>query len=159
ESIKPPWSHWHAWLPEQLARYAAYPIACSGMMLLKKRPTLFHVLDHSSGHLCYFCRPTVCTCHDLADWRKSTMSPVQLRLWKWRVRGWRKAARIIAISRNTAADVEQLLGLPPDRIVVIPYGISPLFRPLRQPHEPRRVAELQRESRSTVLILHVGTNS
>ncbi len=41
----------------------------------------------------------------------------------------RKAARIVAISRSTAEQGQRLLGLDPDRIVVIHHGADPRFVP------------------------------
>ena len=158
KTIEPAWGRSQAWIFEQLARYVTYPFACRMKSLGAARGTVFHVLDHSSGHLCRSCSPSVVTCHDLADWRTSAMSGTQLRLWKYRVRGLRKARRIVAISRNTAADIAEILGISAAKIDINPYGISPDFRPLRTPGEPRQTPELAREDRSTLLLFHVGTN-
>jgi glycosyltransferase involved in cell wall biosynthesis len=50
---------------------------------------------------------------------------------RWRVLGprYRKAARIIAISRYTADEGIRLLGLDPGRIVVAHHGVDPAFSP------------------------------
>ena len=70
----------------------------------------------------------------------------------------RKAACIIAISRNTAADIGNFLHIESAKIVINPYGISPAFRPMREPDGSRAIPKLESEPRSTLLLLHVGTN-
>ncbi len=45
---------------------------------------------------------------------------------------WR-ARKVITVSRHSARDLEELYGLPPDRIAVIPNGVSEEFRPARSP--------------------------
>lgn len=45
---------------------------------------------------------------------------------------WR-ASRVITVSRHSAHDIEELYGVPADRIVVIPNGVSEDFRPIADP--------------------------
>jgi glycosyltransferase involved in cell wall biosynthesis len=47
---------------------------------------------------------------------------------------WR-ARKVITISEFSAREIESLYGVPPDRIVVIPCGVSGDFRPRRDPAE------------------------
>lgn len=157
-TIEPVWARRPGRIFKQLARYLTYPLACGMKSLGAKRDTLFHILDHSSGHLCHACSPAVVTCHDLAEWKTTALTGSQLRLWKFRVRGLLKARRIVAISQNTAADIAGILGISPAQIAINHYGIGPQFRPLRIPGGPRRTPELQREDAGTLLLLHVGTN-
>ncbi len=42
----------------------------------------------------------------------------------------RRAALTVAVSRQTAADVQALFQLPADRVLTIPNGINPVFMPL-----------------------------
>ncbi len=158
DSIVPFWSRLRGRLFKQLARYGTYPMACLTRSIAVRGRAIFHILDHSSAHLCHACHPSVVTCHDIADWESSTMTRTQHRLWKWRVRGMRKAACIIAISRNTAADIGNFLHIESAKIVINPYGISPAFRPMREPDGSRAIPKLESEPRSTLLLLHVGTN-
>jgi glycosyltransferase involved in cell wall biosynthesis len=64
-------------------------------------------------------RPYVVTIHDLStvlfDETASTRLRMQLRRFRVR-RGLARAERVIAVSEATKHDVEQLLGIPPDRI-------------------------------------------
>lgn len=67
---------------------------------------------------------------------------------------YQKAARIIAISKNTAHDLERLLGISPRKIRIVPHAPSPQFRPLPA-RATRRI--LARHKISPPYILHVGT--
>jgi glycosyltransferase involved in cell wall biosynthesis len=66
----------------------------------------------------------------------------------------RRAARIIAVSENTRADVMQLYGVPGGRVQAIPEGVSPVFY-------PRPAAEVAEFRRARALpdhfVLFVGT--
>jgi glycosyltransferase involved in cell wall biosynthesis len=42
----------------------------------------------------------------------------------------RRARKVITVSRASARDIEEFYGLPPDRIAVIPNGVSDEFHPL-----------------------------
>lgn len=72
--------------------------------------------------------PRVVTCHDLIPLRypKQYLSgplAVQRRLLRERHR-YLGAARVICISRRTAADVTELVGVPSERIDVVDHGID-----------------------------------
>ena len=54
----------------------------------------------------------------------------QLSLFRTRRRAW-QAARVITVSEYSAKDIQELYGLPKERIVVIPNGVSSEFRPDR----------------------------
>jgi glycosyltransferase involved in cell wall biosynthesis len=66
----------------------------------------------------------------------------------------RRAARIIAVSENTRADVMRLYGAPGERVEVIPHGVDPAFH-------PRPAAEVAEFRRARALperfVLFVGT--
>ena len=76
--------------------------------------------------------PTVITVHDLAIYRRRDWFPVGQPLSTgWIVpRSLRNADRVIAVSQNTASDVQAIFGLPPSRIAVVHEGVSKAFRPL-----------------------------
>jgi len=65
-----------------------------------------------------------------------------------------RADAVIAVSRHTARDLERLLGVPPERIHVVPNGVDGRFRPLS-----RREVERFRHRRGLPerFILYVGT--
>jgi glycosyltransferase involved in cell wall biosynthesis len=74
--------------------------------------------------------PLVVTIHDVAVLRY----PETFNLWTRRYSAFalprvaRAAARIIVGSEFTKAEVIELLGVPEERLRVIPYGVSELFR-------------------------------
>ncbi len=54
----------------------------------------------------------------------------RLSFIRTRRRAWR-TARVITVSEYSARDIQELYGLPRERISVIPHGVSPDFRPER----------------------------
>jgi glycosyltransferase involved in cell wall biosynthesis len=78
-----------------------------------------------------FSRPLVVTIHDLAVMRR----PETFNEWTRRYSAYalprvaRGADAIIVGSEFSRDEVAQLLGVPPDRVRVIPYGVGPPFTP------------------------------
>jgi alpha-1,3-rhamnosyl/mannosyltransferase len=73
--------------------------------------------------------PTVVTVHDLAVLRRPEWFPRWTRTYAPRVvpRMIRAATRVIAVSEFTAREVETVLGVPPDRLRVVPNGVDASF--------------------------------
>jgi glycosyltransferase involved in cell wall biosynthesis len=78
---------------------------------------------------------TVLDCRSLfaSGWRRAVFRELWLR------RPVRHAARVVAISDFTAAELTAISGLPRDRIDVIPVSIDDAFVPAPQPSNPRPV--------------------
>src|SRR5215472_7939730 len=76
--------------------------------------------------------PTVITVHDLAIYKRRDWFPAGQPLSTgWIVpRSLRGADRLIAVSQNTARDLQALFGVPSARIAVVHEGVSRAFRPL-----------------------------
>lgn len=76
--------------------------------------------------------PTVITVHDLAIYRNRDWFPARQPLSTgWIVpRSVRRADVVIAVSTNTARDVEAIFDVPASRIEVVPEGVSKAFRPM-----------------------------
>src|ERR1700694_791095 len=76
--------------------------------------------------------PSVITVHDLAIYRNAGWFPARQPLsTRWVVpSSLRRADRVIAVSSNTARDVEELFGVPRSRIAIVPHGVSPGLRPM-----------------------------
>jgi glycosyltransferase involved in cell wall biosynthesis len=86
--------------------------------------------------------PSVVTVHDLAIYRNPEWFPDGQWLSVQHVvpRSLRRADRVICVSNSTARDVEAFLGVPHERLRVVPLGVDQVFRP--QPAEV--IAELRR---------------
>jgi glycosyltransferase involved in cell wall biosynthesis len=85
--------------------------------------------------------PAVITIHDLAIYRHPDWFPSGQPLSTRVVvpASIRRAAAIIAVSHNSARDVQELFGVDAERVAVIPEAISARFRPLaREDVEPFR---------------------
>jgi len=75
--------------------------------------------------------PCVVTIHDLSFERSGELMSRKDRLVFRRVvpASVRKAKRVFTVSERTKADLVELYGTPPEKIVVTPNGVDPLFRP------------------------------
>ncbi len=75
--------------------------------------------------------PAVVTIHDLSFERDpASMKRKDLRVFRSVVpRAARQAARVLTVSERSRHDLEELYGLPADRIVVTPGGVDPVFHP------------------------------
>ncbi|MBI3892352.1 MAG: glycosyltransferase family 4 protein [Candidatus Wallbacteria bacterium] len=100
--------------------------------------------------------PTVLTVHDL-------IPSVRPQGWPWRARlyhdfwmrfSMRRATAIIAISESTRQDISRLTSVAPERIEVIPEGVSGEFRPVESNGHVEQV--LDKHSLRQPYILAVG---
>jgi glycosyltransferase involved in cell wall biosynthesis len=126
---------------------------------------LFHVIDHSYAQLVHRLPTgrTVVTCHDLDTFR-SVLRPAddpRSALFRAGIRrilsGLQQAAWITC---DTAAIRDELLGFglaPPDRVSVVPVGVSGIFSPGRDAAADEAAARLVAAKRGAVEILHVGS--
>lgn len=113
-------------------RYVTYP-----RLLRHRHAAVFHLLDHSDAHLVRSLDParTVVTCHDLipllaADGVIPMHVPATvLSTYRWRIAHLRRARAVIAVSHATKAAIERYTSVRPDRIIVVPQGVSSTFRP------------------------------
>jgi len=81
--------------------------------------------------------PCVVTVHDVSFARTPSLMG-----WKDRTtfrlvvpRAVRRAARVFTVSERTKADLVELYGVPPERIVVTPNGVDPAFAPREPPSD------------------------
>jgi glycosyltransferase involved in cell wall biosynthesis len=97
-------------------------------LLRRMRPSLAH-FQHSLP-LASPC-PGVVTVHDLSFERNPGLMGRRDRLVFRAVvpRSAQKAARVLAVSELTKRDLIELYGIAEDKIVVVPNGVDPVFRP------------------------------
>jgi glycosyltransferase involved in cell wall biosynthesis len=115
----------------------------------RRIPFAFPALARREGaalaHVHYFASPrlgcpAVVTVHDVSYARAPELFSRRDRSLFAFVRGSvRRAARVIAVSEFTRADVCELYGLDPAKVVAVPNGVGPSFRPL--PEATARVRE------------------
>lgn len=86
--------------------------------------------------------PTIVTVHDLSFVRypEAFRLPNRLYLSLFTVLSTRRAARVIAVSESTRRDVVAFCGVPDERVMVVPNGVSEAFCPA----DPTAVTEFRR---------------
>lgn len=156
-------SSWSTGIWKYYQRYWRYP-----QNVEKQNVDVFHIIDHSDGHLVYrlktTSKPIIVTCHDLINliypenlYDQALLPAVSMAVWKYAVRGLCKADHIIAVSSNTAKDVGQNLNIAREQITVVPDAVEPLFQLLPQ-DEVEFFRQQHGISPETICLLHVGSN-
>jgi glycosyltransferase involved in cell wall biosynthesis len=154
---------WLTGLGKYYERYWRYPLT-----LKQEKADLFHVIDHSDGHLIYWLkktnRPIVVTCHDLINLvspenidNQARIPAISTAAWKYAVRGLKQADRIVAVSAHTEQDIVQQLQVKREQIAIVPDAVDDLFHPLA----PDLVDSFRLQhhiSPETMCLLHVGSN-
>lgn len=101
--------------------------------------------------------PTVVTVHDLIGMLFPAHLPPVAR-WYWaRWLPWtaRRARHIITGSKAARRDLARLLGVPPDRVTVVPDGVDERYRP--QPPDVTAAARDRYALPAGRIVLYVGT--
>ena len=80
--------------------------------------------------------PTVLTVHDLSFVREpdSVMPGMTRHLNRWVPWSVEQADHVIAVSEATRQDLIDLYQTPPEKISVLYHGVTPEFRPIRDPY-------------------------
>lgn len=123
------------------SRYVAYPRSLS-----RRRAGAFHILDHGYSQLIRSLDParTIVTCHDLIPLLAAEgVIPIDVpsivaKTFKLRLEYLSQARTVIAVSHATKTTLERYTSVRPDRIVVVPQGVNPTFRPAADKVEARR---------------------
>jgi glycosyltransferase involved in cell wall biosynthesis len=82
--------------------------------------------------------PCVLTVHDLSFEREPRLMGLKDRIVFRTVvpRAVRRAARVLTVSERTKWDLVELYRVSPDKVVVTPNGVDPVFHPAGDPSEP-----------------------
>jgi len=100
---------------------------------------LFHAIDHNMTPFLHV--PSIVTVHDLIPLvlRGPYLGP---RAWLW-LASHRLAARqaeaVVAVSQNSAADIERIWKIPRERLAVIPEGVSDIYKKVEDGADIERV--------------------
>jgi glycosyltransferase involved in cell wall biosynthesis len=126
---------------------------------------LFHIVDHSYAHLVTGLPPgrSVVTCHDIDAFRRvlnggADGSIIERALGRRVLTGMRAAGKIISGSAATRSELLAANVVPPDRVVVVPYGVHPACS--SRPHlagDREAVALLGPANAEKTELLHVGS--
>ena len=119
-------------LDRLLNRYLDYPRWLQSERAAD-RFDLFHVVDHSYGHLVHWlpARRSVVTCHDLDAFRgvieplAFPWSPLLRPMARYTLAGLVAAARVVCDSRAVRDELIAHRLVPADRVLVIPNGVHP----------------------------------
>jgi glycosyltransferase involved in cell wall biosynthesis len=124
-----------AWakLDSYFGRFAVYP-----RLVRKLDADLIHIVDHGQGYLLGGLDPrrTIVTCHDvillvLAAGRlgAAKIPPIALQVLRLSMEFVKRAALVVADSRQTRTDLVDLVGIDADKITVIHPGLNQPFAP------------------------------
>lgn len=133
-------------------RWVTYPRA-----LRHRRAGLFHILDQGYAQLARSLdvERTIITCHDILPLlaRELHLSvPASLRwLFRIQVAYLERARMVIAASAATKRTLECHTDVSPDRIVVVPNGVSPAFGVIPEARARRRAVAGLPDARRIVL--------
>jgi glycosyltransferase involved in cell wall biosynthesis len=155
---------WARGLAKYYERYWHYP-----RLLQDLDYDLFHIIDHSDGHLVYWLqktqKTTIVTCHDLINLLqpetfkgKAYFQRLSLLLWKWAIHGLRYANHVVTVSSHTAAEVSCNLQINTKNISVVPNAVNKKFH-LLSSKENFIFREQNGISSTTLCLLNVGSNN
>jgi glycosyltransferase involved in cell wall biosynthesis len=122
---------------ERRAQVVADPLLVA-RALGRARPRLYHAVEQ--GQPLRSPVPVVVTVHDLIPFLLPHYSTRSRLLRRPGMLLIRRAGAVITPSRATARDCIRLAGIGPERVHVVPHGLSPVYRP----SPPETVAELRR---------------
>lgn len=105
----------------------------------------------------FFPGPVVVTIHDIISILFPETIPFASRMFysKWMPFSYRKAKQIITISKSTKRDIVRVLGIPEEKITVIPLGFDKKFETKISQTEIARVKK--KYALPDKYLLHIGT--
>jgi len=126
---------------------------------------LFHLVDHSYSHLVHKLPSgrVIVTCHDLHTFRclleqDSEPRSLPFRLMTSRIlSGLQKTSRIACVSETTRNELLHYRLVEPQRTVVIPNGVAPVYSPMPEPTSDRKAARLLGSNTDVTELLSVGS--
>ena len=166
--ITPSFSEYQGSVIDRIGKY--YQRYWSFSQQIQKRTDidLYHIVDHSDGHLVYGLRktgkPVIVTCHDLINYiqpenldNQSKIPFISKQVWNYAVRGICYADHIVTVSDHTAKDVEKIFGLDPAKLTTAYNGVESVYRPL-PPHRADALRASYGIAKDSFCLLNVGSN-
>lgn len=149
-------------LSMRFARYVEYPYQ---IKKIQRRYDINHIVDHGYSHLIRYPlnrKNTIVTVHDLIPlltWKGLIPNynyPHRPRLFEYSIKFLRKAAHIIADSKNTKNDLIKHCDLKDENISVIYLGCGKSFKPLPKIQKEKLRKEKFKFPEDSFLILITG---
>jgi glycosyltransferase involved in cell wall biosynthesis len=169
--VRPPMPHpisaclpWRGGRPFTLERIAARHRHYAAVALALGDYDVYHIVDHTYAHLVHELPPerTLVTCHDTDAFRSvlqpdEEWRPLPFRWMSSRILdGLRSAAHVACDSEATRDALENLAGIPGERLTVVPNGADPGGSP-----DPDGAADFEAARllgpRRGIELLHVGS--
>jgi glycosyltransferase involved in cell wall biosynthesis len=124
------------------ARYIRAPLSAASR---RRVHGVFHITDQSLGHLAAItpAARTVISCHDLMLLRaRENTAGFRARSWSvarfaWSTGFLRRVACVVCTTESIKSEIVRLRDVAPERIRVVPHGVSSRFRPLDAAHRER----------------------
>lgn len=146
--------------PRYLDRYLTYP-----RVTRAHRGDVYHVLDHSYGHLVAGLDPGRCviTLHDLYPLQvieaasRGLRASVRRRFLERTMMHAFRAARIIVNSRFIRNELLDRTGFPEERLHLIPLGVDPVYFEARSAEDLTEFRKRLDIRESDAIILHIGS--
>jgi glycosyltransferase involved in cell wall biosynthesis len=107
-------------IPPKIYKNFIYPFK------IPKGYDLYHILDHSYGHLAYFIpsKKLIMTCHDVIPLKFPDKFSFRARaLFNFYLSGLKKASKIIVGSKSTANDLKEIIRNP-DMTIIPPISVN-----------------------------------
>lgn len=156
-------SFWLTGINKYYERYWRYPRSLKNQIA-----DIFHVVDHSEGHLCawlkHYGKHNAITCHDLINLvepetfkGRARLPLISMIAWKNAVKSMKKANRIISVSNHTKKDIVNSLEIEEENIAVVPNAVDAIFKTI--PHKSiARYRQQKGLSSEQFCLLNVGSN-
>lgn len=137
-------------------------------LVKRQSADIFHIIEPAEAHIIYWLKnirkPTIVTCHDLANFyyadnlKNSVRLPfISKAVWVNAVKGMCQADHVISVSSMTAKDTTKILGIPPKNISVIPNAVDSQYRQMPK-HEVTYLRKKYAISPEKFCILNVGSS-
>ena len=156
-------SFWLTGINKYYERYWRYPRSLKNQIA-----DIFHVVDHSEGHLCawlkHYGKHNAITCHDLINLvepetfkGRARLPLISMIAWKNAVKSMKKANCIISVSNHTKKDIVNSLKIEEENIAVVPNAVDGIFKTI----PPKSIARYRQQkglSSEQFCLLNVGSN-
>jgi glycosyltransferase involved in cell wall biosynthesis len=125
----------------------------------KRENSIIHIGSQENAHLINFInsKNTVVTCYDIYPYIKNRNSIANKFLWNLRIKGLKRANKIIAISYKTKKDLVQYCKINPNNIDVVYIGIDHNNFKIQKKEKIDKFKNIYKIDKNNKYILYVGS--